>query len=245
MSRTRDHSTSLRASFTHAWRGLGARDRAPFEDVVARYSEPQRAYHDVEHLRECLGWLSVSEELSARPLEVRLAVFYHDVVYCPRAVDNEERSADLFRAHASIVQLPSASRERIVRLIEGTALHRAHDSDSALLNDIDLAVLGASPRQYARYEAQIRREFREFDDRAYRAGRARVLRSFLDMTSIYRTIFFNQRLEPQARSNLSNALRALEAGENSESPKKSTRLGDVDRRRRRSLECESANPTST
>jgi predicted metal-dependent HD superfamily phosphohydrolase len=94
-------------------------------------------------------------------------------------------------------------------MIEGTALHRAHDRDGALLNDIDLAVLGSSPHQFARYDAAIREEYRHVDQRLFRVGRERALRSFLEATSIYSTPFFSQRFEAQARTNLSRALRAF------------------------------------
>lgn len=201
----------MRQCFADAWRQLGARQAPDFAEIVARYSELSRAYHTVEHVLECLRWLAASEELAERPAEVRLALIYHDVVCVPGHIDNEVRSAELFRAHAAASHLPDGPSERIAALIEGTALHRAHDGDGALLNDIDLAVLGSSPDRFARYEEQIRREYAHVDDRAFRAGREQILRSFLETDSIFRTPFFSQRLEAQARTNLTRALAALES----------------------------------
>ncbi|MEM9490998.1 MAG: hypothetical protein AAGC55_17750 [Myxococcota bacterium] len=200
---------AIHDSFAGAWRGLGARCVPDFAEIVARYSEPHRAYHTLEHLRACLHWLAATRELAEHPPAVELALVYHDIVYDPRRTDNEKRSAELFTAHARASQLPQAPIERIVRLIEGTASHSAHDRDGALLNDIDLTILGAPPHLYARYEEQIREEYRHVDERLFRAGRERILRSFLATTAIYSTPFFSKRLETQARSNLSRALVAL------------------------------------
>lgn len=203
----------MRQSFADAWCQPGARNAPDFREILTRYAEPGRAYHTVEHVLDCLRWLAASEELADRPLEVRLALIYHDVICSPGGIDNEKRSAELFRAHADASCLPNGPAERIVGMIESTALHGACDGDGALVNDIDLAVLGSSPHQFARYEAAIRKEYEHVDERLFRAGRERILRSFLEGTSIYRTPFFGERLEAQARTNLSQALRALRSAD--------------------------------
>jgi predicted metal-dependent HD superfamily phosphohydrolase len=213
MKRCAKRTTALRESFANAWRQLGARLAPDFTEIVARYSEPHRAYHTLEHLLECLAWLAVSRDFAERAYEVELALFYHDVVYDPWRTDNENRSAKLFRFHARASHLPEAQTARIASLIEGTATHGASHGDGALLNDIDLAVLGASPHGYARYECQIRREYEHVEEPMFRAGRERILRAFLEWPSIYSTPFFGQRLETQARTNLSRSLAALQCSE--------------------------------
>ncbi|MCA9602649.1 MAG: hypothetical protein KC417_11515 [Myxococcales bacterium] len=192
-----------------AWRGLGARSAPDFLEIFARYGEPHRAYHTFEHVLECLGWLEACEELAEHPLEIRLALVYHDVVCAPGCTDNEVRSGDLFRVHAEANQLPNGPTERIVRLIEGTALHQAHGGDGALVNDIDLAVFGSSPRRFAQYDGAVRKEYGHVDEAVFRRGRRLILRSFLEGTAIYRTPFFGERLEAQARKNLARAIAAL------------------------------------
>ena len=200
----------MRHGFEEAWRRLGAGHVPEFAAIAACYSEPHRAYHTLEHLRDCLEWLAVSQQLAQRPLEVKLALVYHDAVYVPQRSDNEVRSAELFRAHARASRLADGPTERIAALIEGTALHRAQNKDGALLNDIDLAVLGSSPHRFARYERQIREEYGHVDQRLFHAGRERILRAFLEAAAIYETSFFSQRLEAQAHGNLSRALLTLQ-----------------------------------
>jgi predicted metal-dependent HD superfamily phosphohydrolase len=196
--------------FECAWRALGAVQDAPFSSLAVRYAEPHRAYHDAEHINECLSWLDRVRDLAVRLAELEVAVYFHDAIYDPRAHDNEQRSADLFRQQAALAGIGPDVVERVTGLIESTARHAQDDGDAALLSDIDLSILGASPSRYARFERDIRREYAMFDDASYRAGRAHVLRGFLERTCIYRTPRLAAQLEAQARDNLSNALSALQ-----------------------------------
>lgn len=200
---------SLQRTTKNAWTQLGARRAPDFAEVVGRYAEPHRAYHTIRHVLECRRWWSVAHELAARPLELEFALLYHDGVYDPRQSDNEKRSAGLFRTHAEFAGLRTQPIDRVCALIQGTVSHSARCGDEALLNDIDLAVLGATPARYKTFESQIRIEYAHVEDSIYRAARERVLLSFLERTSIYATPFFKERLEAQARRNLSLALASL------------------------------------
>lgn len=200
----------LANDFTEAWRDLGARSAPALGEILERYDEPGRAYHSLEHLRDCLAWLEASEGQAERHAEVWLALVYHDVICAPGAIDNEAESAALFRGHADASGLAVGVRERIACMIEGTARHDAREGDAALVNDIDLAILGASPEKFSRDEAAIREEYAQVEERAYRAGRAALLRSFLERFAIYQRRYFAERLEAQARVNLSRALARLE-----------------------------------
>ena len=79
-----------------AWPSVAAAGvDAIFHDLTARYAEPQRAYHTMEHVTECLSHFDTARHLLARPDEVELALWFHDAVYDPRRGDNEEQSARL------------------------------------------------------------------------------------------------------------------------------------------------------
>ena len=79
----------------------------------------------------------------------------------------------------------------------------------ALLQDIDLSILGADAELYDRYEGWIRQEYDFVPEAAFRKGRSAVLESFLRQGVIYHTTELRERLEVSARDNLSRALGKL------------------------------------
>jgi predicted metal-dependent HD superfamily phosphohydrolase len=144
------------------------------------------------------------------PGEAALALWYHDAIYDTHASDNEARSAALARAvlAAAGAQEPTiVSVERLILATKHDAVPR--DRDAQILVDIDLSILGADEPRYQEYETQIRREYAWVDEGAFRSGRTKVLRSFLDRPFIYSTTEFRSRLEAPARNNLARALLAL------------------------------------
>ena len=189
-------------------------------DILARYGETHRAYHDTAHIAELLGWFDVLAEGPSgtgwrQPKEVYVAILFHDIIYVPGAKDNEQRSAELARAHAAAL---GADGGRVAHLIELTARHGAlvpedvaGDPDAAHFLDVDMAVLGAAPGAFDTYDANVRFEYSEVPLRAYRAGRAAFLAGILAKPRIYLSSFFHSLLDAQARANLSRALEALVA----------------------------------
>lgn len=81
--------------------------------------------------------------------------------------------------------------------------------DGALLLDIDLAVLGASEAVFAAYDVGIAVEYGHDPPDAYHAGRAAVLRPFLERDRLYLTDWAYRRWEDRARLNLSRAINVL------------------------------------
>ena len=76
---------------------LGGAGEVAGRDLLARYAEPHRRYHDRRHLTEVLTAVDVLGRHAARPDVVRLAAWFHDAVYDPQAPPgaNEESSAQL------------------------------------------------------------------------------------------------------------------------------------------------------
>lgn len=71
---------SLARSWSRAWPGLGASgDGVALRDpLLAAWSEPQRRYHTLRHLSECLALFEASSHLAAHPAEVEIALWFHD-----------------------------------------------------------------------------------------------------------------------------------------------------------------------
>ena len=53
---------------------------AVFDEVLARYSEPHRKYHTMQHLNECFVHLENVRSLCEHPAEVELALWFHDAI---------------------------------------------------------------------------------------------------------------------------------------------------------------------
>ena len=196
------------------WRALGCTegDDALFDRLVAAWSEPQRHYHTLQHLRECLALLDDVRAQAVHPAEVELALWFHDAVYEPARHDNEERSADWAREAMQAAGVADAAAQRVHALVMDTCHAQPPcGADAQLLVDIDLSILGAPAQRFDESDAQIRREYAHVDEDDWRRGRARVLRGFLERPAIYTTPGFHAAREAQARANLQRALERLQA----------------------------------
>ena len=162
--------------------------RTEWAAVVAAWSEPHRRYHDLAHLAAVLGLVGQLADQAADPDAVRLAAWYHDVVYDPRSADNEDVSAQ--RARAGLRGLVPDERlaevERLVRLTAGHAPD-PDDANGAVLCDADLAVLAGPPEAYAAYASAVREEYGHLSDGEFTAGRIAVLEHLLALPTLFRT----------------------------------------------------------
>lgn len=184
--------------------GGGVRD-----ELVARYREPHRRYHTLEHVEACLAWLDRLAASAERPAEVELALWFHDAVYDPSRSDNERRSAALARERLRGLGVAPDVIDRVASYVEATERHDGHAGDAALVIDIDLSILGAPPDVFARFEQQIREEYAHVPEPLFRAGRRAVLERFLSRPEIYRVPATRDALEAQARANLAHRIAEL------------------------------------
>jgi predicted metal-dependent HD superfamily phosphohydrolase len=187
---------------------------AVFDELANRYLEPHRHYHDLAHVASVRRFAESAISEAADPAAVRLAVWYHDVVYDPRATDNEARSAELAITHLDRLGVPRRVSLESARLIELTAHHRtgAHDANGSVVLDADLAILASSPDRYDRYVAGVRAEYSHVNDAAFDRGRYDVVQGFLGRRAIYRTPTFRTDREARARANLQRELDNLVGG---------------------------------
>ena len=201
-------SEALRASWTGAWRELGiAAPDALLAELQDRHGEPQRHYHTLQHLGECLALLDAHRAAADRPAEVALALWFHDAIYDVHRHDNEQRSADWARRALLAAGVDRAAAGRIHALVMATR-HDAQPEgiDAQLLVDIDLSILGAAPARFAEYERQIRIEYRHVAPEVFEARRREILGRFLARDPLYQTASMRMRLEAAARDNLRLAI---------------------------------------
>ena len=186
-----------------------APDESDYRRVRRAWQTMGRHYHTLSHLDSCLRELDGAQDLALRPAEIELALWFHDAIYRSWRRDNEAQSAALA---VRILHAAAADAvERIRQMILATA-HRetGFAGDTALLLDVDLAILGAPPDVYGQFERAVRREYWWVPRARYVAGRGRILGSLLERAAIYHCDRFHQKYEQQARANISAALRQLE-----------------------------------
>lgn len=190
------------------------------DELLERWAEPHRHYHGLVHLAAVLreiGTLERAGELrgavdpdATAAARVRLAAWFHDAVYRGAAGTDEQDSAAL-ASHLLGPHMPARAVDDVVRLVLLTTDHvvEADDAAGSVLSDADLAVLGAEPRTYERYAANVREDFAHVPEPDFRRGRAQVLDGLLARTPLYATETARQRWEPAARANMRAELSVL------------------------------------
>lgn len=205
----------LPTSWNRCWRGLGAQGdgAALMQQLVSAYAEPQRKYHTLQHLTECLALLSQHLHVAVEPAEVEVALWFHDAVYDVTAHDNEARSAAWAVEALSAAGVSAGRVERVWQHILATR-HAAlpQGQDQQLLVDVDLAILGSAHARFEEYEVQVRAEYAWVPEPFFRQKRAEVLAEFLARRPIYNTAPLREALERQARENLAYSLQQLHGG---------------------------------
>lgn len=185
-------------------------------EVLRRYDEPHRHYHNRQHVLNMLAHVdSVCQHYPDKLLvpytrdEMSIATLFHDAVYDigPVPQSNERNSAGLFEM--SCCNMPLDSRERIRRLIMLTASHgklkREGVCDAeALFLDCDLATF-AEPRWAVALEtdrAVTREMLQVYTLEQVAAGRKAFLGGLLENEHIYLSRHFESLWETQARRNI-------------------------------------------
>lgn len=198
-------------SLLQRWRALaGEGADALGQALIVAWAEPQRRYHDHNHLVWLLEEADRRLALIGEPAFVGYAIWFHDAVYQPGASDNETRSADWAR---QAIGDPTLA-ERVAHVIEMTNKHHEGeaDGDAALFLDMDVAILGAPRDDYRAYAAGVRGEFSAYADGVYAAGRGFFLDQQLALPRLFRTDFYQTALASAARVNMEWEREEMRAG---------------------------------
>lgn len=198
---------------TARWRRLSIDDETG-RDLLRRWSEPHRRYHDVRHLTAVLDAV---DELAGEADDadaVRLAAWFHDAVYTGRPGADERDSAVLADSVLRAAGLDDALVSEVVRLVALTDGHdpAPGDRNGGVLCDADLAVLGGDPVEYAGYAAAVREEYARVPEVEFRRGRAAVLEALLARDPLFSTTTARDRWEDRARRNVETELILLRGG---------------------------------
>lgn len=175
-------------------------------DLLRRWQEPHRRYHDLRHLAESLAALS---GIGCTAPTARVAIWFHDAV-CDLRPDDEDRSAAL--AHDALLSagVDRALVAEVSRLVLVTAHHMPDPADpiACAVSDADLWILSAAPGRYAASIADLRLEHPHLGPEEWLQQRRAQLEARL-ATPIYHSSAALARLAERARANLSRELNGL------------------------------------
>lgn len=203
------------------WQQLG-------DDLLMRWAEPHRSYHNQQHLEDVLLAL---DHLSVRGEQIHpetlVAAWFHDAIY--RGQPDDELKSAQYAAHSlKHLGFSNSFTARIATLITATTPGQANsilqpmpadgaqlppllDAELAHLLDADLAIFAASPARYEHYTAAVRREYAHVAPELFRERRASILEEYLAKPNIYRSATAHTLWEQHARANLQRELQQLRA----------------------------------
>lgn len=188
---------------------LGLSD-AVLADLITAYGEPHRCYHTLVHILEMLDCHAESRHLADNPDTIDLAVWFHDCIYDATLEygENERLSAehlgDVYAGECSVAAQT---------LIRHSAGHAASDDpDTQLFCDLDLYRLGVPFEDFDQHGRDVRAEYAWIEEDVWTTKRNAFFQALLDRPVIYQTGYWRDRLEKQARENLSRTIESLSAG---------------------------------
>lgn len=206
----RDRRRYAVRTLKHRWPASVSGAVAVRDDLLDRWTQPHRQYHDARHLLVVLDAVDLLSRPQAADHILVLAAWYHDAVYDGVPGADEAASAALARTQLGGL-LPRSDVTEIARLVLVTADHQPADGDrpGALLSDADLSILGKEQNAYDRYRAAVRLDYDHIDDARWRAGRGALLRGLLAQDPLFRTDEGRRLWQSAARSNIARELRDL------------------------------------
>lgn len=181
-----------------------------FHELEKQYREKHRAYHNIDHIAACLDQLDAIPTAVPLKKEIELAIWFHDCIYNPYGKENELKSAKKAELFLQRQKADAGTISLIFDLIMATLHTQLPKNEAeALLQDIDLSILGAKPEHYNIYSEKVRREYKRVPRILYRKKRKEILSHFLQKNHIYHTPLFHGKFEEIARKNLKKEIIAL------------------------------------
>ncbi|HAA27930.1 MAG TPA: hypothetical protein DCE56_10050 [Cyanobacteria bacterium UBA8553] len=185
-----------------------------FTAIATAYSGADRHYHNLTHILQVLQIINSMRPQAENPAALEFSAWFHDIIYDPKAKDNEEKSAEYATNILKLIKIPSATIDKVAKIILATKTHQAPDNDIDIyiFLDADLSILGASSWEYNIYNRGIRKEYSWLSEAEYRWGRIQVLQKFIEGERIYLTDQIFDAREIKARQNIQTEIESLSAG---------------------------------
>ncbi|MGG9963991.1 HD domain-containing protein [Ferruginibacter sp. SUN106] len=181
-----------------------------WQEIEDNYTNKKRHYHTLQHLENLLPLLLQVKDSIKDWNTILFSFYYHDVVYNALKRTNEEKSAEFARIKMQLIGIRQPMIEKCVQQIMATKDHLVSgDTDTNFFTDADLSILGQPWEIYELYFKNVRKEYSLYPDLIYNPGRKKVLQHFLQMERIFKTDFFFNKFELQAKENLQREIELL------------------------------------
>ncbi|MCB0461277.1 MAG: hypothetical protein KDC81_01110 [Flavobacteriaceae bacterium] len=143
---------------------------------------------------------------------LKLAIWYHDIIYKPSKKNNEEKSSLFAKNRLNSLNFDEKRAKIVQNFIVSTKKHQlilSETDDNAYFLDFDLSILGTDWETYKNYYQNIRKEYKIYPDFLYNPNRKKILNHFLERETLYFTEVYQVKYELQARANLKKEITLL------------------------------------
>lgn len=169
--------------------------REPVQQMLHAYEEPNRFYHDLNHIKEMLFFASKAKNEMSRaemaPDDYRAlqaAIIFHDIVYDTQAKDNEEKSAEAFKTAVGTISDPQVKSYWLNRLPKVTELimeTKKHEFSADKPNANQLIILADLDRfnlpefeKFWGYTLMLFKEYAQVEFDQFKHGRLAFIEGF-------------------------------------------------------------------
>ena len=151
--------------------------QADINDLLERWQEPHRFYHNISHLDDLLQQITTNFAeciINERQKEeLMLTALFHDIIYDPTCQDNEEQSAQFF------LDMCTDTNSQSIKDIHAAILDTKKHSDSTplatIFNKYDMSIVEQDFPQLLIWEHGIYNEYKMFGNIIYKTGRLKFL----------------------------------------------------------------------
>lgn len=154
--------------------------------IMENYLESHRYFHTGNHLDEILFLIDDLKEIIHDEnllTDLRILAIFHDAIYNPKSLSNEEDSANLFKDYVLKVSLKSLDEHSeskrlnaIYQAILDTKEHNPSNELSEIFCQLDMYTISHYPfDRLLEYEHQIFKEFQYAPYKDYKLGRCLAL----------------------------------------------------------------------
>lgn len=158
-------------------------NQSQIDDILNRWDEPHRHWHNIEHLEDVLSKIDKLNSINIMEYEIMvIAAFFHDVIYNPEKNNNETKSISLFQKYSR--NLPPGYTNTVIKIIKNSANYPDIPLDklSVMFWVIDNdPIINKDFNKFKIYEDKIREEYNFVPLDVYKRERIKFLSKYIDV----------------------------------------------------------------